>query len=158
MSAADWDERVVAGLRAAMKAGKVTMRALSERTGIPYRSLQNYMSGTKMPAGVYVQICEELGVDNQFVLEGHFQLRYHPLWDALFTVLGDGLLKARFEPIPEEFDEARHRERQRRADALARLLSNAYDRERLDHLRRSHGLKPLTVSEFDDVRFGKGSQ
>jgi lambda repressor-like predicted transcriptional regulator len=150
MSADSLDAQLVAGIKSAMKLGKVSMRALSERTGLPYRSLQNYLSGTtKMPASAYVLICENLGIDNQYVLEGNFQLRYHPLWDALFRVLGNGLLSAQFEAIDysEPYDMDSHRLRQRRADDLARKISSAYDLERKETLKLSYGTMPLTADQ-----------
>lgn len=139
MTDGDLDSRLVDGIRAAMKLSKVSMRALSERTGLPYRSLQNYLSGTtRMPASVYVQMCQQLGIDNQFVLERNFQLRYHPLWDALHRVLGDALVTIRHQPITDRSDMGKQRERQRNADALAHQLSSAYDFELQEGLRSSH--------------------
>jgi len=88
----DLEERLLVGLRSAMKEKKMSLTGLSKRVEIPYRSLQNYFSGnTKMPAVVYVKICEELGIDNHYVLHGSFEFSHNAFRDALLDVIGNGL-------------------------------------------------------------------
>lgn len=80
------------------------MRSLSTTTGIPYRSLHNYLSGSnRMPADVYVQICRTLGVDTQYITQASFHLQAWPLFDALWAVFGDGLFDLRAYPAPPAY-------------------------------------------------------
>ncbi|MFB2553226.1 helix-turn-helix domain-containing protein [Ensifer soli] len=72
-----------------MKERKRSMKSLSADIGLPYRSLQNYLSGSnRIPTDVYVKILELLGIDNQYIMEGNFDLKYWPLWDSLWSSLG----------------------------------------------------------------------
>ena len=95
------DAQLVSGLKRAMDASRVTLRELSRQTEVPYRSLQNYMSGrSRLPADVYVALCAALGIDTQYVVQGSFQLPIDPLYDVLWRVLGDGLLTLEAKPTP----------------------------------------------------------
>ncbi|WP_057462601.1 helix-turn-helix transcriptional regulator [Pseudovibrio sp. POLY-S9] len=82
------NDQLVARLKATMKLAKMSLKHMSEKIGLPYRSLQNYMSGkTRLPADVYVLMCQELGVDNQYVMQGNFHLERWPLYDAIWVSL-----------------------------------------------------------------------
>ncbi len=89
----DMEEKLLSGLKMILKEKNWTQRELSKRTDIPYRSIQNYLTGTtKMPATVYLKICKELGVDNQYVLHGSFQLFQPILHEAVSEVIGENLV------------------------------------------------------------------
>jgi len=45
-----------------------------------------------MPATVYLKICTELEVDNQYILHGSFQLFQPVLYKAVLEVIGDNVL------------------------------------------------------------------
>jgi hypothetical protein len=84
-----WDEWIVTAFRDAMKAGRRTIRSVSVNTGIPYRSLQNYLAGkSRMPASVYLNLCNELAITNDYVIHRTFQLDHEPLTRALTATLG----------------------------------------------------------------------
>lgn len=135
----DLDEALVAGIKRAMAESRVSMTALASATKIPYRSLQNYLSGrSKMPASVYVTICNALGIDNQYVSQGTFHLQLAPLYDAFWRVFGDGLLELRSLPDTGGLEDmARHNRKQEAAHEFAVKISTAYNEEILDRLKNS---------------------
>ena len=131
------ETKLIHGIKHAMESKRWTQKKLSQATDIPYRSIQNYLSGTtRMPATAYVQICDVLGIDNQYVLEGNFELHHMILWDALWDVIGDGLLDVKL--LPATFgtsgDMTDHNQKQNNASTLARKLSISYDKHRQQRL------------------------
>lgn len=136
----DIDDQLVEGIKRAMAEGKVSMKRLSARTGLPYRTLQNYLLGTaRMPASAYVMICRELGIDNQYVLQGNFHLQFAPLWDALWDVFGDFLSALRHEPNTSGVDNMElHNRKQAAASKFAAAISDAYNAVRLSELQNGH--------------------
>lgn len=144
----NYNERIIEGIKRTMKLSRKSMKALSEDTGIPYRSIQNYLSGsTRMPADVYVQILEVLGVDNQYILYGNFHLKHWPLWDSLWQSLGDSLVNTEFKPdtgFPD--DMAFHNRKQAAALDLMERLSKNYDEYSEKYLKERYG-KLETVPE-----------
>jgi len=106
------DDRLVAALKSALKTRKVSMRALSDGLSIPYRSLQNYFSGeSRMPADVLLRICEEIGLEADYLLKNSFEVSHGDLYDAVHKVFKDvlpwleirsgGRLAIREEPLQD---------------------------------------------------------
>ena len=157
----DYNERIILGIKRAMKLSRVSMKALSQDTGVPYRSIQNYLSGgTRMPADVYVQILEVLGVDNQYILHGNFHLKHFPLWDSLWAALGDSLVNTEFRPdtgFPDNM--AFHNQKQAAALSLMERLSRGYNEYYQQYLKDQYG-KLETVPERYELALkrAKGSQ
>jgi len=146
----DLDQALIDGIKRTMKEGKFSMRSLADRTGIPYRSLQNYLSGTtRMPASAYVQICNVMGVDNQYILQGNFHLQFMQLWDALWIAFGDGLADLSYKPSTTGFhDQKRHNQKQAAASAFAEKISDAYDRVLRERLEQGFGHTLPTIVEL----------
>lgn len=137
------------GIERALKSKKWTKRQLSEYTGIPYRSIQNYLSGTtKMPAVVYIKICTALGIDNQYVLQGNFELHHMDLWDALWDALGDGLLDVKLLPLTMHGKDeiTLHNRKQQNASKLAEAINIAYDKVRKETLAKPYVAKQKTTN------------
>lgn len=145
----DFDQLLVSGIKSAMAEGKVSMRGLSTRTKLPYRSLQNYLSGTsKMPASAYVAICQALGIDNQYVLQGSFELPHAQLWDALWDVFGDALVDLKQSPNTSGQQTMElHNRKQLAASEYAAKISIAYNGVRLAAIRNRAETPPPTISE-----------
>ena len=124
----DWDKAVATGFRRALKLSGRSMRGLSHDTGIPYRSLQNYFSGTsKMPAGVLLQLCEALGVNSDYIFHRHFSRSQTIIREAVWETFGEAVLKAQPNNVP--LSEADLTERQSRAlDDLISKLNAHYNR------------------------------
>lgn len=60
-----------ARVKLAMAASRVTMRELSERSGVPYPSLRNYLAKARgMPGDVVLQIARALNVSTDWILAG----------------------------------------------------------------------------------------
>lgn len=114
-----------------MQQGNVSMTSLAKTTGLPYRTVQNYLSGTtRMPAAAYIQICDALGINNQFVTQGTFHLQFAHLYDALWKVLGDGLLDLKSLPNSTgSHDVKKHNLKQAAAHLFAINISEAYNEE-----------------------------
>jgi transcriptional regulator with XRE-family HTH domain len=79
-------DRLISALKAALKARRVTMRQLSDSLHIPYRSLQNYLSGeSRLPADVLLSICQEIGLEADYLAKGNFELSHFDLYDAVLN-------------------------------------------------------------------------
>lgn len=93
---ADW---LLVALKSAIKARRVSMRDLSDRLSIPYRSLQNYLSGeSRIPADVLLRICAEIGLEADHLLKGSFEISHGDLYDAVYQVFKDVLPSIDFGP------------------------------------------------------------
>lgn len=86
------DDWLVVALRDALKVRRVSMRHLSEKLSIPYRSIQNYVSGeSRIPGDVLLRICAEIGLEPDYLLKGNFEISHADLYDAIHHVFGDVL-------------------------------------------------------------------
>lgn len=103
---------LVSVLKGVLKKKRVSMRHLSDKLNIPYRSLQNYMSGeSRMPADVLLSITKEIGLEADYLLENGFYLTHYDMYDAVISVLGEvipwidigrtGVAELRSEPSSE---------------------------------------------------------
>ncbi|QND52786.1 helix-turn-helix transcriptional regulator [Phyllobacterium sp. 628] len=122
------DQKIRDGLKNTLSRIDWTMRDLSEATDIPYRTLQNYLSGkTKMPASTLIAICDLLRIDLKFILEGEFDVAHWPLYDALWATFGDFLLdlKQKDDLIGLENMEL-HNKKREHADAYSKLIKRYY--------------------------------
>ena len=123
----DWDARVVDGFKRALAASGRTIRSLSDETGIPYRSLQNYFSGTsKMPAGVLLKLCQELSINSDYLAHGTFQLPHTTLRDALYRSLGEAAFHGKPTNTPLRMAKL-NRDQERALEEATKRLNNAID-------------------------------
>ncbi len=145
----DLEERLLSGIRMAMTEKHISLTAVSKEIGVPYRSLQNYLSGTsRMPAVVYVQICEYLEVDNQYVLDQSFEFSHNAFWDALWTVFGDGLLSVELKENTTGYrNQSDHNRKQAIASELTVKLNTAYDKHRKEYMKSAFAGRFPTSSE-----------
>ena len=156
------DAELANDLRNIMKKYKRSARSLSQKIGLPYRSMQNYMSGeTRIPAVVLIEILEYLGSDIQEMRQGNRLLRHGDIYDAVFRVFGDYLLNIDLKEIGkktliEDFGSPeiliKHQEKLIIASELAVRLSEAYD-----EFARDHGLngRSPTIKEIRLNRVSK---
>lgn len=88
------DEQLVSDIKRLLKERKRSLRSLASLIGVPYRTMQNYMSGeSRIPAAVLIAIVDELsGGDLRYLRHGDHLLRHADLFDAIIQVLGDELL------------------------------------------------------------------
>lgn len=128
------DDAAIDRLRWVLDRRSIKLTDLARRTGIPYRSLQNYMyKKSRIPLSACVVICQNIGITVEYLFDDKFKLDYHILKNCIHEVLGEQLdamdinerleLTRRQEPI---INSAEHRNRV--ASALAAFLSSAYDR------------------------------
>lgn len=76
---------VIDRLKRAIKA-KTSIKALSERIGVPYRTLQSYFSGAHMmPLDTFAKICLELQLDSNWLIRGGVRIEALALREALKT-------------------------------------------------------------------------
>lgn len=86
------DDWLLIALKDALKARGVSMRHLSNQLAIPYRSLQNYLSGeSRIPSDVLLRICGEIGLEADYLREGSFEVSHSDLYDAVHAVFKDVL-------------------------------------------------------------------
>lgn len=132
------EEALIRDLKALMKQRKRSARSISQAINVPYRSMQNYLSGeSRTPAIVLIAILDELGADLRLLRSGDNLLRHADIYDAVHRVFGDYLSKIDLEEIgqrrhtnrrtllPEDLEEQVRRSRI--ALELAVRLSEAYD-------------------------------
>ena len=100
------DETLADRLREAMKARSMTLRAVGEASGIPYRSLQNYMSGNQSPgAEPLLKLREALHISIDWLLtgEGNMHADTHGTPPRLMGIRDVQELRARFSNFDEIF-------------------------------------------------------
>jgi len=127
------DDPIIDTLRAIMARQKLKITDMAKEIGVPYRSLQNYMTKrSPMPLSVYIAACEWIGITPDYPLRGRFKLSHHDLQRALIEVFGEEF----FNSI--DFDEhlrwtiGPRREIDRRrmvgnAGNFAQMISSEYD-------------------------------
>lgn len=152
------DENLAEDVRNLLKRRKVSIRAAAAEIGIPYRSMQNYLSGeSRMPATVLISILDVYaGGDLRFLRNGDHLLRHGDLFDAVIAVLGGGLL-SKYVSAPadakaflefEEDPEFRHRCIGAASEIAVRIseeYSNFWEK------RRYSGVFP-TIKELRELR------
>jgi transcriptional regulator with XRE-family HTH domain len=147
---ADLDHELREGIKRSMVEIEWTMRDLSSATGIPYRSVQNYLTGkSRMPAAVLVEICQAMTIDVEYVLNGTMNAQKWPLFDALWDAFGDFLLdlEAREDNIPID-DFFRHNKKREKAARFAELIATSYgEYRRRNFLLRRHVSDSAIASE-----------
>jgi len=147
----DYNDRIISGIKRVMKERKRSIKSMSESTGLPYRSLQNYLSGSsRLPADVYVKILEVLDVDNQYIMEGTFHLKYWPLWDSLWASLGDSLVNTEYKPdtgFPDDMEF--HNRKQLAAAKLLERINDNYNKFMISDTRTSHIRNPSAPEMVD---------
>lgn len=164
------DAEIVACIKRVMETQKVSMRFLSERTRIPYRSLQNYLRGeSRMPAAALLAIMETLRINSDYLVRGDFLPPHAVSYDAALALLPElasavleadraGLLAKNswgsVTPPPTGTPSARA------AQELAARLAAEYalevDRRRTAaiHERNETGLPSPTVRQLEQKRLG----
>lgn len=143
------DQQLVEDIKSLMKQRKVSARAMSASIGVPYRSIQNYLSGkSRFPAIVMISMLDHLGADIRMLRHGDNLLRHADIYDAVHRVLGDQLLKIDVSklgrksrpgglgPTPEDIELAARRNGA--ASEIAVQLSEAYDEFVRDHRVPGH--------------------
>lgn len=133
------EEALIRDLKALMKHKKRSARSISQSIDVPYRSMQNYLSGeSRIPAIVLIKILDQLGATIRMLRFGDDLLSHSDLFDAVYRVFGDFLNQIDLQEIgkrtsaaisrlstPEEL--AAHRRKGEIASELAVRLSEAYD-------------------------------
>ncbi|WP_425486578.1 helix-turn-helix domain-containing protein [Chelatococcus caeni] len=151
MSTALNDSQLAARMREVMKLRGVSMRSLSADLGIPYRSVQNYLSGeVRIPATFLLLFCSHIGVEADYFIYGNFHPSHEELYDALFSIL----LEAGCLPDPkvarddetggEVIDSS---ERIAVARRITAVVSERYDHYRRTWLTEKHGSRGLPFGE-----------
>lgn len=142
------DDAIIDALRALMSRQRLKMTDLAEGIGVPYRSLQNYMSKrSPMPLAVYVAVCEWIGVTPDYPIRGRFKLAHHDLQKALLGVFGEEFFNS------VEFDDhlrwtiGPKREMDRRrtvgnAGTFAGMIESEYDQIREAGMREPEEADP----------------
>lgn len=145
------DDWLVEALKDALKVRRVSMRHLSEKLSIPYRSVQNYLSGeSRIPADVLLRVCEEIGLEVDQLVKGSFEISHADLNDAVMQVFKDVLplleirAGARLAVKPEPSKD--RSEAMTIAHILTVRLNEAYARFREQSFRGGVS-KPRTSSE-----------
>lgn len=123
------EPELLAELRAVLKRRGVSLRTISAELGVPYRSVQNYISGeSKLPAVFFLRVCELAGVESDYFIQGHFRPSGPELWDAIAHALDlAGLL-------PPGNGERESMERSNLVSTVTAHVSERYDRKRSERI------------------------
>lgn len=149
-------DRLISALKAALKVRHVTMRQLSDSLHIPYRSLQNYFSGeSRLPADVLLAICNDIGIEADYLAKGSFELSHFDLYDAVLKVFDELLPHVRIKPSGKAAlrigEPATKAEVASAAYALTLQINEAYASFR-DHSVKTGIVRPVTSSEHKTRR------
>ena len=80
---------IAENLREMMRQKKLKITDVAERSGIPYRTLQNYLYGrTEFPITAYVAVCKAASIPFEMPIQGRVKLEEGPLAIALKRTLG----------------------------------------------------------------------
>lgn len=131
------DEDLVDAIHYLIKRRGLKLPALSKDLGIKYRTLQNYLyKKSRMPIGVYLELCGRLGVPGDYPIRERFKLDFEALRGAVDATLGDVIEyiqvddEMRLSVQPERLSPHRSNSR----TVIAHLLQSHYDRIMQWHL------------------------
>lgn len=125
------DEFLAKRLRVLVDANDTTLTELATSIGVPYRTLQNQLSGNnKMPASTFAKILLRLGVPLDFVTSGRIALDLTMLGPAVDDALG-ALLPAVDDDLnfvsPPEPDTRSKMERRQHAKMVASAIRSNFE-------------------------------
>lgn len=91
------DAELAEKIRELLMTSRKSQMDVSRDLGVPYRSVQKYMSGeTRIPATFLIALCRSLDVELDYLVTGDFRPRQWELFDAVIRVLDDlGVLAPR---------------------------------------------------------------
>lgn len=85
----DAETDIVDVLRDLIERRKIKLTRLARDTGIPYRSLQNYLSKkSPLPLTAYLKICSRIGITPDYPISDRFRIEKYPLQQAIIDVMG----------------------------------------------------------------------
>lgn len=144
---ADEKKSAILALRDAIRLRGVPLKAIAERTGVPYRSLHNYFNGTsEIPLKVYLAICHAAAIPPEWPLyNNRAKLSHEYLRKALIETFGHHMpsLDESMRVIPRSGDKQDDRTIRLDAGTFAVLIESRYDQAALYDLARG--------AEDDDV-------
>ncbi|MCI4680427.1 helix-turn-helix domain-containing protein [Rhodoblastus acidophilus] len=129
--ASDYDDaRLAEALRAVIKKKRVSMKLISEKLGISYRTVQNYINGeNRIPADFFLRLAHLLRIDADYFIYGDFRPHHSDLYDAVCGSLIElGLMPSLGPETPQH-------EREKALTLAARMtadLEARYDRFRAE--------------------------
>ncbi len=95
------DAELVERLRRVLKQKGVSQRDLSSTLGVPYRSVQNYLSGdTRIPAVFFIEVCRYIGVEMEYFGRGDFRPDFESLSDAVAAAIKESSVARPPKPEP----------------------------------------------------------
>lgn len=111
-----------------------SQRDLSRDIGVPYRSVQKYLSGeTRIPASFLIAVCRCLDVEVDFLINGDFRPRQTTLYDAVIRALDDASL------LPSRNDLSNAPKRAELAGLITATIRENYDRYRREDISKKTG-------------------
>lgn len=91
------DQRIAERIRMLMKHRKLSMRKLSDDTGLPYRTVQNYLTGkVALPVSFIVKCCDALTIEADILLFGGVDIDKFSLLHAIEDIIGKDITDALF--------------------------------------------------------------
>jgi transcriptional regulator with XRE-family HTH domain len=129
------NDTIAAALKALLKKKGVSAKQLSDDVDIPYRSIQNYLSGqSRIPADILLNICNYVGIEADYFIFRDFRPRELAMYDAAF----EALERRELLPAPRDNGEGSidYFERNRFVAAFTIEVIELYDRYRNDWLAR----------------------
>ncbi|MEN3794587.1 helix-turn-helix transcriptional regulator [Fulvimarina sp. MAC3] len=149
----DLDKNIIQAVRAGLAKMGWSVKDLGEATGIPYRSLQNYMMGrTRMPASTLVAISRLIDLEIRDFDDQKRRMHKWHLYDALWTIFGDQLPNlpvnvTNTNPFTEDSEEAwkLHNRKQEAARALAEAID-----EQCEYYRGLSRLTTVGLHQLND--------
>lgn len=128
MASDNSEAKLAEALRSAIKKKRVSMKLISERLNVSYRTVQNYLSGeNRISADFLLGLCHLLQIDADFFIYGDFRPRYYDLYDAVLASLrAEGLIPA----LDHETDQQVREQALALASRMTAEIAAGYDRFR----------------------------
>ena len=146
------DAELAKRLRDVLILRRRSQRDVSRELNIPYRTLQNYLSGdVKIPAVVMMRICHLLGVESDYLIYQDFKLPRPDVHDAIVRALDNtGLIPPTPPSGAPTSDEERRLwdDRQRAISEVMASFRTAYEQSRIESVKTELGTN-------DGIPFGQ---
>lgn len=134
---------IIDAVRDVMDRRRLKLTDIARDIGIPYRSLQNYMSKRSMiPLDVYIKLCARIGITPDYPVAEKFKLDTYAVREAFERVFGSTFFNfiSVSDDLTVELDTTREHDAasaRNAAHVVAALFAGAYDLSRELALTRS---------------------
>ncbi|MCP5074141.1 MAG: helix-turn-helix transcriptional regulator [Rhodobacteraceae bacterium] len=146
------DAELARRLRELLKVRKRSQRAVSKELDVPYRTVQNYLSGeVRIPAVFLLRLCHYLDVETDYLIYQNFELPWPDAYDAMIEALDQNALIPAQSPSGAPKNETARKNMDLRNNASAKMTASF----RAAYSRFRHLSLDSAVASNDPLTFGQ---